>query len=97
LDQLTPASHCPNCGQCLDSAEAISAGIIGLGVKNPQPGDITVCFYCCSIMAFDDQLALRNLTSQEMHEVAGDRRIVALINEIAAVKKEYQHGRRKPG
>jgi hypothetical protein len=44
----------------------------------PRPGNISVCIDCGHIMAFADDLTLRNLTDAEMIEIAGDKRILAL-------------------
>jgi hypothetical protein len=43
----------------------------------PRPGDITLCLYCGHIMAFADDLTLRELNDEEAHDIAGDPRMLA--------------------
>jgi hypothetical protein len=33
----------------------------------PKPGDISICLYCGHLMAFDEALKFRELSSEEMH------------------------------
>lgn len=56
----------------------------------PGPGYITVCFYCGHIMAFDDDVNLRELTSEEMYEVAGDKLILQIQEMRVIALREYQ-------
>jgi hypothetical protein len=42
--------------------------------------------YCGHVMAFGDDLMLRDLTEQEMHEVAGDERILAVQLAVQKVR-----------
>jgi hypothetical protein len=80
-DHLMPGCNCLNCGKHLDGASAINDD--GM----PSPGDITLCIYCGHIMAFADDLSFRELNDEEMHEVAGDKRIIAVQWARAEVKK----------
>jgi len=52
----------------------------------PASGDVTVCLYCGHIMAFAEDLSLRELTNEEAREVAGDKRILAIQR---ARRKQY--------
>jgi hypothetical protein len=63
---------CLNCARAVESSTCVSERDV-----QPSSGDITICFYCGHIMAFADDLSLRKLTNKEMHEVAGDKRILA--------------------
>lgn len=72
MDQHVPPSSCTNCSKPLDGATSVGAED---GV--PDPGDVTVCIYCGHIMAFDEDLYLRDLTAAEQIDVAGDERILA--------------------
>jgi len=69
-----PGATCLNCGKVTDGATAVGVE----GVVLPSPGDLTVCLYCGHLMAFDETLQFRELTEDEMVEVAGDERIVAI-------------------
>lgn len=78
------ANTCLNCGKKLNGiAQIDNAPTEAL----PEPGDISFCMYCGHIMSFGEDLKLRELTSEEMLEVAGDERILAasrarkLVNE----------------
>lgn len=63
---------CLDCGKKLDGVQSLS------GKSKPQAGDVTVCFHCGHIMVFADDGGLRNPTSREMYDIAGDKRIIAL-------------------
>jgi len=65
-----PISNCAGCGKPNDMATATVAG------HRPSPGDISICFYCGHISAFDDDLRLRPLTDAEMREVAGNEKLL---------------------
>jgi len=74
-------SQCLDCGAPNDSAAAV-----GCEAK-PQPGDITICLRCGHLMAFGDDLALRQLTDAEVIEIAGDERIIAVQKLRGMVKR----------
>ena len=69
-------SACINCGAALTAATAVEG--VGDEERLPEPGDLTVCMYCKHLMMFADDLTLRNLTDDEMKEVAGDPRMLAV-------------------
>ena len=77
-----PSCPCPSCGKALDATS--EAG----GDSTPKPGDITLCIYCGHLMAFADDLTLRDLTGEEMHAIAGDRRIIAIQKARKALKEK---------
>lgn len=64
-------SSCINCGKFNDAATAV-----GNDAK-PKPCDVALCYYCGHIMAYGDDLKLRELTGAEMIQIAGDPRVVA--------------------
>jgi hypothetical protein len=67
-------SPCGHCGKDLDSAS-------GDGGHKPNPGDVSVCVYCCGINEFDAELRLVKLT---------DEQIDALPSESASEIREMQ-------
>lgn len=67
-----PSVACINCNAELSGAACVA------GDAYPRSGDITICIYCGHLMAYADDLSLRNLTSNEIHEIAGDERILAV-------------------
>lgn len=83
----TKPTPCPSCGKQLDAYTAIKEG------KKARPGDITLCWYCGHIMAFADDLTVRNLTDDEVVAVAGDRRILAAQKARALCSSASLHSR----
>jgi hypothetical protein len=67
-----PESKCTGCGKLNDAATPIDEE-----AAMPNPGDVTVCLHCGNVMAFADDLSLRDLTDAEQREAAGDARIMA--------------------
>lgn len=74
-------SLCISCGKTLDAASCLEDG------SRPKPGDITVCFYCGQVMAFDNDLGLRHLTEPESKEVENDERINHAVKLIRLALK----------
>jgi hypothetical protein len=72
-DQHLPTRPtCLSCGKLLD-------GVTGVGADGlPGPGDFSLCAYCGHIMVFTDDLMLREPTGKEIHEIAGDERILMI-------------------
>ena len=69
-----PGCVCTACGCKLDGAAAIGQE----GSVKPTAGDVTVCMECGHIMAYADSRTLRNLTDDEIKDVAGDPNILAI-------------------
>lgn len=73
-----PADGCPNCGHSLDAATSLK------GNHRPQPGDVSVCAYCGTILKFDDELRMQvidpehlaRLPEQQQRELARVRAAV---------------------
>jgi len=72
--------HCVNCGATFDASTRI-----GGTEAVPQDGDITVCLYCRHIMVFEGGKP-RNPNDAEMRRIAGDPRVVRLVDAIAEFK-----------
>lgn len=72
MTKMMPPSACLSCGGHLDAATEV------FGASVPSPGDITICLSCGHIMAFADDLGVRELTGEEAHWVAGNKKILAL-------------------
>jgi hypothetical protein len=68
-----PKSVCTACGSALDGA-----AVVGNDTITPKPGDVTVCIDCGHLMAFAEDLSLRDLRDDEFKEVAGDPNILAI-------------------
>jgi hypothetical protein len=84
----TPPSHCLDCHELIDAASSLFSK-----KKKPRPGDFTVCIECGHIMAFAGDLTLRELTSAEMHDVAGNRKILLIQEARGEMRKVIAHTR----
>jgi hypothetical protein len=62
-----PATTCPGCHTKLDGATALNND-----TSPPQPGAVTVCFYCAAAAVYDDQLQLRHPTDDELAAMVRD-------------------------
>jgi hypothetical protein len=69
---LLEPSACLSCGKISDAVTN------PLDDDGPEPGNITICWYCGHIMAFADDLTFRELTSKEAYEIAGDKVLIRL-------------------
>jgi hypothetical protein len=87
-DTRLEPSPCPNCGKKLDSALDTE------GDSAPSPGDITICFGCHHLMAFADDMTFRELTPDEMIEVAGEPAILRAMEALDSFKKWEERHRR---
>jgi hypothetical protein len=86
--KVASLSMCTNCGYEMDTASGVTHK------EAPKPGAISICLKCSHIMAFGDGLKLRNLTDQEMEEVAGHPELLFLIRGLGMARVEYEkeHG-----
>lgn len=73
---FVPNAACINCGKDMDAASPVTGG------RAPQAGDIALCLYCRHLMAYGDDLRIRNLTDEEVIEVAGDREILLAMQML---------------
>lgn len=80
--KLDRESHCLACNEVLDGAANTGE------THKPTPGDVTVCLYCGHLMTFDNGLNLRELTSAEMYECAGNPTILKVQATRAMVFKK---------
>jgi transcription initiation factor IIE alpha subunit len=72
-----PRSNCPKCKEPLDAAtsnEDIS----------PKPGDLTICINCGTMLKFNHNLSIEELTTDEFMDLHDDERI-ALKNMQTAI------------
>lgn len=88
-------SPCLSCGRGLDASSMIG---VGDEVVSPGEGDITVCLYCRHVMVYTADLSLRNLTDEEVVEIAGDPRLVSTVTLMGAYHQEQElEARRRAG
>ena len=76
--------RCLECHAILDLANSIH------GDARPTPGDISICFYCGNLSAFMEDGNLRELTSNEMHDIAGDERLIAAMKNRKWIRDEIR-------
>ena len=69
----TPKESCPSCGYEYDCA----ADVLDTP-RSARAGDVSICISCGHIMVFAADLSKRELTDEEAHKIAGDRRILRL-------------------
>jgi hypothetical protein len=84
-NQHLPESACTNCGHVMDAANCVSTD----GEGKADPGDITVCIICGHVMAFADDMTLRDLTAEEAKEIAGNKALLALQEARGEVMKKH--------
>jgi hypothetical protein len=73
-------SRCLNCDKLLDATTGVDHR------QAPRPGNYTICISCGHLMAFADDLSLRNLTDAEMIDIAGDPAVLAIMHARAGGK-----------
>lgn len=78
-----PGTSCPSCSKRLEVAT-------GIGVAKPKPGNVTVCLYCGHVLVFGEGLTLREPTSKEMHQIAGNKEVLAMVEIAGRVRNRYQ-------
>lgn len=64
---------CPKCGTGLDAATDPT----GQG-HMPEPGDVTLCFYCECLLEFDDTYNFREINIQDLDQEVQDAIAIAL-------------------
>jgi hypothetical protein len=85
-DNIAPSSPCCECGRTLD--RATSEG-------SPRAGDISLCGYCGSLNAFDEDLRHRKPTDEEYFAAAVDRKIQNLRQMINRAEKRQTNAGKK--
>jgi Zn ribbon nucleic-acid-binding protein len=82
-----PECKCLDCGHKFDWSAAVTRD--GKTIK-PTPGDISICIKCGHIMAFKDDLTVRQLTDGEMKRVAGDPVVISARTAQHLAAKEIK-------
>lgn len=76
--QLDQAHACPKCNAKLDGVTEM-----GEGDGLPNPGDVSVCLYCATILRFDDALVPKEITADDMDDM--DNETVILLHRMQNV------------
>ena len=75
-----PECHCTACGHRCDTVSECG----GKGRK-PNAGDFTLCIRCAHVMAFDENLMLRELTGGEKELAYRDPVVLKAQSAIKAI------------
>jgi hypothetical protein len=78
-----PICNCLNCKIDLNEATLINGDKL-------RGGDVAICFFCGYIMAVNDDLTLRELTQEEMYDVAGDKVLLSALNKRADFWQQHE-------
>lgn len=58
--------HCPKCTYQFDCASLIA----NAESKGPQPGDLTLCIKCATILSFTEEMGLRLISDRELRRLS---------------------------
>jgi len=81
--QIAP-THCIECAALLDGSTGVDTD------DAPTPGSAIVCIYCGTLQMYDEGMQLRAPNDEEIRDLAGDARILAIQDaraEALRVKK----------
>ena len=73
--KVKTAPVCPACHEGLDRA------LNPVGEQGPRPGDLSICAYCRSFLAFTDAMSLRLLSDGE---------VAALLSGTRSAMNQYR-------
>jgi hypothetical protein len=76
-----PARNCLRCDSSLEGVACIGAD------AKANPNDTAICMVCGHVMAFADDLSLRELNDKEATDVAGDERLLAMQHVRGKMRK----------
>lgn len=77
-------SKCPVCNAGLNAAEAASEEFKDM---RPEPGDLSVCTYCATILIFDEDLNLAIPEQEFMDSIPDD--VTAQLKAVVDIIKEH--------
>ena len=86
--RLYKGCNCLNCGILIDAATSVDHKEL------PKEGSIAICMICSHIMAYDEKVQFRELSDEEILEIAGNKDIIFLINGLGGAKAAWEkiHG-----
>jgi len=80
--QLTKRSKCPECDRKLDMATPTD---LSSPQAVPTENDVTVCFYCGVIGAYNEDLTIRKATEEDLSKIAE--------SDLVSIRKVQKHAR----
>lgn len=72
---------CPNCKSVLNACTGVNSE------QNPSPGDITICFYCGSVLKFSDDMTLVEPTIDDYVAMPKDGLFEIIMIQQQIIKK----------
>lgn len=83
-NSLLEKGICPKCSKRLDAATSLEDD-----QAKPQPGDCTVCFYCSSLLTYNSDYSLKELSEADMKKL--DPQVQdSLLTAQKAIKQYHQ-------
>jgi hypothetical protein len=68
-----PKTECPKCKQPLDGATSMERDY------GPKTGDVSLCYYCATLLIYDDDLTQRKPTPEELKEIGKDHYTMLML------------------
>ena len=78
---------CPVCGKCLD-IDTYLPGEAGNEPATIEPGDITFCFSCRTVLIFNDALNIVTPDEDKLWEITHDPDFHHFVNQIDQARKQ---------
>lgn len=76
VQKINPLT-CVNCSKVMDGSTSYED-------KQISPGNVGICLYCRHFMIVDDNMQFRNLTGEEIVEIAGQPELLKLMGLMEA-------------
>ena len=76
-----PEEHCPNCLSKLDAVTCCNDD-----KRGPAPGDVTICFYCATVLCFADGLRVEECNQEQFAQLPEElqEEIEKIIRKVKA-------------
>lgn len=85
---LVPPAPCPGCGLVLDAANAAD----DTQPNRPRPNDLTICIHCSALLAYTDDLMLREATGREVAIIMHDSDGATMVEAIRIMLESRRNG-----
>lgn len=75
------ATCCPVCSSKVNAAT---------GKAPPKAGDLSVCFVCCALLTFNDDMTIRNLSDVELKDIDAEtkEKLLSLRDQIREFRQK---------
>lgn len=91
---ITEDDKCPVCKQVLDGAFGTRTRDGGPTEEGPQPGDISMCAHCVSLLIVGDDCKLRTPTVNEVLELQKHDHIWSMVERVTNTLNAFHaHGK----